>query len=95
MAVCISMMNGRFGTFVASNTVGFLLEQNCNFTFIIFVVIVYGETSSCLVFCFLFFSFILIFSLRISELLTTLEIMYQHLMTKGTKSIDSFEFDME
>lgn len=35
MAICISLMVGRFGSVVGSNITGILLESHCNFTFYI------------------------------------------------------------
>jgi MFS transporter, VNT family, synaptic vesicle glycoprotein 2 len=36
MAVCISMMLGRFGSVASTNIIGFLLERNCELTYYIF-----------------------------------------------------------
>lgn len=33
MAVCVSMMAGRFGSVISANIIGVLLEQNCELTY--------------------------------------------------------------
>ena len=36
MAVCVSMMVGRFGSVVATNVIGIMFEKNCELTYYIF-----------------------------------------------------------
>jgi hypothetical protein len=43
MAVSITLLYGRIGTVIASNTVGSLLEYSCDATFLTFVVICFGK----------------------------------------------------
>lgn len=45
MSVCVSMLFGRFGSAIASNLIGYLLETNCEVTFYLFGSLVIGKYS--------------------------------------------------
>lgn len=47
MAISVSILIGRIGTFAGANTIGFFLDMNCGFTFYGMGIVIFGKLKSC------------------------------------------------